>query len=801
MAIGAVALAQEAPPPEAPPAVERIPPDLLPFQGRLVRRIAFEVPGAKPDDAPTPLSASEEELARNQLRQGEGLPFDAVVISQDVSRLNRLGRYKRVEANVQLLADGSVELIYRVQLQPLITAVQSVGNRLFDDDELVGGFESLVGAPVDPTVLERAARRIEDQYKAKGYFNTRVTVDQEELENSGIVLFRVREGERTRITGIQFEGANSFTERQLKRQIKTREAWLIDILRESGVVDNDKLDEDVGALIQFYKDRGHLDVRVDRSVTPSADGRQAIVTFYVEEGPVYTIRDIQVRVREGEDPIFTAEQLTALLDINPGDVYGDDRVRRAIKAISDAYGSIGYADAEVVRQVLREPDRPIVDVRLLIRQGNRYRLGVVEIRGNTTTRSDVIREQVTVQTDRPVDTTEIEETTKRIERMRLFTPRSVKMNLQPEKDEEPGYRDALIEVEETNTGSFSIGAGVSSDSGVSARIILQERNFDITDLPDSMSELFRGEAFRGGGQTMTLQALPGNEVTVLSASLSDPYAFGTPFSASASAYYRDRIYDSYDENRIGAGFSVGRQFGSRWRLSIPFGVEQIGLSDIDADAPTDYFAVADDNVLYNVGFRLTRQTLDNLAFPSKGTNIEFGAAVYGGDFNFMRLDTEYSRFFKLDEDALGLKTVLQLTGRASYIPGDSDDVPFYERLYMGGQNFRGFDYRAVAPVGIRNDNGQPSEDTVGGNWLFFAGAEIRKPLLTELLSGVLFIDTGTVSEDISFSEYRVSVGFGFRIYVEALSQIPLAFDFGFPIMKEDTDDTSVFSFSIDLPFN
>ena len=35
----------------------------------------------------------------------------------------------------------------------------------------------------------------------------------------------------------------------------------------------------------------------------------------------------------------------------------------------------------------------------------------------------------------------------------------------------------------------------------------------------------------------------------------------------------------------------------------------------------------------------------------------------------------------------------------------------------------------------------------------------------------------------------------------ALSPAPLAFDFGFPIVKEDDDEERLFTFTIDLPFN
>jgi outer membrane protein insertion porin family len=49
-------------------------------------------------------------------------------------------------------------------------------------------------------------------------------------------------------------------------------------------------------------------------------------------------------------------------------------------------------------------------------------------------------------------------------------------------------------------------------------------------------------------------------------------------------------------------------------------------------------------------------------------------------------------------------------------------------------------------------------------------------------------------------EYRVSVGVGIRVYIPQLGPTPLAFDFGFPMIKQDLDQTQLFSFSADLPF-
>src|SRR5690606_4193382 len=67
---------------------------------------------------------------------------------------------------------------------------------------------------------------------------------------------------------------------------------------ERAPLDDDVLREDAAALVSFYRDRGYLDVRVGSRIQPSPDGREAIVTFVIDEGPLYTLRSIQVLYTE-----------------------------------------------------------------------------------------------------------------------------------------------------------------------------------------------------------------------------------------------------------------------------------------------------------------------------------------------------------------------------------------------------------------------------------------------------------------------------------------------------------------------
>ncbi|MBI1190072.1 MAG: outer membrane protein assembly factor BamA [Tepidisphaera sp.] len=798
---GRVALGQDAPAPEPPPVREGVqtPQDLQPYEGRPVSRVIFLTPGKGKNAPNVALDPELEKLARNQIRLREGIPFAAKTVTEDISRLNRVGRFKSIESRVQQLADGSVELAYFMVPQPVVTAVQTVGNREFSDEELQRDIDIFVGTPVDSEVLGRACRKIEEQYRAKGYFNTLCTVDQAELEANGIVLFKIREGDRTAITDIRFEGVKSFNERQLRSAIKTTEAaWLRFIDR--GEIDNDKLDDDVANIIDFYKDRGYIDVRADRVITPSPDGKEAIVTFIVDEGRVYTLRNLALDFDKDSDPVFSAEQLQGLMLIKPGDQYSEKKLKDSIKAIQDAYGTLGYVDARVARRDLRDGEKAEVDIRLGVRPGRRFKTGNIEIQGNSGTKDHVIRRQMTLAPDRPLDTLALEESKKRIENTRLFGANTVRTTILPERDDEPGYRDVLVEVGETNTGSFNVGAGITSDSGLVGQISLSQRNFDITDVPDSLGELFTGESFHGGGQTLSLNVLPGTRSQYYSLSLSDPYVFDTNYSASGEVYFRKRQYVGYDEQRYGAKVTLGRRFGSQWTIGVPVRAERVELTSIDSDAPTDFFAAQDAADLGSVGVSLVRSSVDNFAFPSKGSKIEFDAERIFGDYNFTKLNAEYTRYFKLDEDVLGAKTTLKLTGRVAYIPEGQGEAPFYERYYLGGESFRGFGFRGVAPGGIRNDNGQPANLTVGGTFLTFLGAEVRRPILTDVLSVVGFVDSGTVNDNVSLSPYRLSVGAGLRIYVPNLSPAPLAFDFGFPIIKESTDQKRLFTFSIDVPF-
>jgi outer membrane protein insertion porin family len=113
----------------------------------------------------------------------------------------------------------------------------------------------------------------------------------------------------------------------------------------------------------------------------------------------------------------------------------------------------------------------------------------------------------------------------------------------------------------------------------------------------------------------------------------------------------------------------------------------------------------------------------------------------------------------------------------------------YERYFGGGfRSIRGFQFRGVGP----DINGFK----VGGDFMFMNSLEYQLPIrASDQVFLVGFVDSGTVSTRINdLDTYRVSAGFGVRFTVPMLGPVPIALDFGFPIVKGSADNTQVFSF-------
>jgi len=747
-----------------------------PEEGRPIKEIRIE--GA---------NLVSEEAIRATLRTKVGQAYSDSQVQGDVRALYQTGKFANVHAT-RRVDNGQVIVTYHVTERPEVESVEFIGNKKFKAKDLHEDVELGPGSPLDRFEVNRGRDNIEQRYKEAGYYYVTVTVDEEALKDERRVIYEIVEGPRVRVRKILYEGNENYSPRRLKKEVKTkRYIWIF----RTGEFDQERAEHDCADLRNFYRNEGYLDARVSYRLETSEDRRDLRLVFVISEGIRYHVETIKV---EG-NTVFDDDAILMPLKIQPESPYLNEWMKADVKYLEEEYGRIGYINAKCEPKWVYAEETPgRIHLTLRISEGKQYRIGRIVVRGNERTRDKVVRRELRFYPEELYDTTKTKIAERRLRQTQLFSEASIK----PVGDAE-GVRDALVQVTETETTKFLIGVGVTSNSGVVGSLSVENRNFDLFDVPRSGSEFFRGRAFKGAGQILRLQFEPGTEFTRLRLDFREPYLLDQPVSFGQSFYLFSRGRDAYHEQRIGEQTSFGHRFQRGplrgWAGEVAFRVEGVDIGGIDFDDAQEIRAMGGDHLLTSIKGTLVRDTTDSRFMPTQGSRFLVSweqAGAMGGDYDFSRLIASHAWHKTLRTDVLDRKSVLTLHGRMGQIFGDA---PVFERFFGGGiGSVRGFEFRGISPrAGIHDDR-------VGGDFMLVGGAEYNFPVYGKTLRGVAFTDMGTVEEDFGLSTWRMAVGVGARVIVEWFGPVPMAFDLSFPVTRDGDDDTQIFQFSFGTTF-
>jgi outer membrane protein insertion porin family len=354
------------------------------------------------------------------------------------------------------------------------------------------------------------------------------------------------------------------------------------------------------------------------------------------------------------------------------------------------------------------------------------------------------------------------------------------------------FADLDAFVEEARTGRFMFGVGVNSNAGVTGQIVIDERNFDYRRYPRSFDDIVNGTAWRGAGQGFRMEAMPGTQVQRYLVSFTEPYLWETQISLNLSAFYYNRSFFDWLEERLGGRVALGYRLTPDLSFTSAIRVEDIEISSPRVRGVPELEAVLGSSDLYSARFTLTYDTRDIPFQPTEGQFLELSYEQAFGSYDYPRGEADYRRYFLIRErpDGSGRHTL-----SFGYLVGFSgSETPIFENFFAGGfSTLRGFSFRGASP--------RTMSVIVGGQFQFLGNVEYMFPLTADdMIKGVVFCDYGTVEReiDINGDNFRVAPGFGLRINVPALGPAPLALDFAFPVAQADTDTTQVFSFFFGL---
>ena len=708
---------------------------------------------------------TEESLIRFQCGLEEGTRLQPDDPASAIRNLYTLGLFSDVKLFADANADGEFILIIQVDEHPQLSEVVVAGNKAIKTKKLKKVIGFIRGEWVEPQAIVRAEQDVLEAYREKGFNLAKVEVERGGTDEEGRrqLIFSVEEGPKVNLKRITFKGNEAFTSGKLRSRMEEtkQDGWWFG----GGKYSAKTYELDKEKVIEWYRQNGYREAEVlSDSLYFDEGGKDLFIDITVAEGPLYTFGDVAWEGNENLPDIA----FHSLIVSKKASVYSTERIQKSLEQLRNAYLDIGYLGATVGKTEHPQEEGNIVDLKFFVKENDPWKVREIVISGNTKTKDRVIRRELWIQPGEVFARSKIERSVRNLMQLNYFN--TVEPDLRT--NEETSEIDLVLEVDERQTGTASIGAGFSERDKLVGTVGLQIPNF------------------MGNGQQLDFQWEFGTQRETFVLGFTEPWMMNTPTSLSTQLFRTtSRFISDFDQRSQGGTIRVGRRLHWPDFSSVSVGYN---LSEVKFINFQDSTRIGDpslrDNLTSSVSLSFQRDSRDLPIFPTSGSVFsyrpEIAGGILAGNVDFHKHDFTASFNFPVFwKFALNVRSTLGL------VIGYGDGaVPFSELYTPGGVDLfdrtmlRGYADQSVGP---RNSNGA----AIGGNTQLLFNAELSIPIAPNQFYGLLFADAGNAWDNqakISMFDLRRSVGFGIRIVAPLLGI--MGFDFAWGLDREIVDN-------------
>ncbi|MGB7284923.1 MAG: outer membrane protein assembly factor BamA, partial [Candidatus Acidiferrum sp.] len=445
-------------------------------------------------------------------------------------------------------------------------------------------------------------------------------------------------------------------------------------------------------------------------------GKAVNITIKIEEGEQYRMGTLKIVSSDPDKALsLKVDPLKSLFPMKQGDIMNVDKLRKALKNYTDAYGQYGFIDFTA------EPDFDIddaakrINITLRFDEEKQYYVRRINFSGNTTTRDKVIRRELLLDEGQLFNKRYWDISILRLNQLNYFNKIDADKDVELQKNAKDGTVDINLKLKEKGKQSIGLQGGVSGLAGGFIGLTYQTNNF------------------LGLGETLTLSAQFGEYQRTLQFGFTEPYLFDRPISTGFTIFSSRYNFNQAEQEAqlLGQQVSVNPQYvqdytqnsdGFTTFASYPvkrFSFARVGLSYGLTHTDISSFNQASTLLFEQLKFQsltgpsalngiissgitpsISYNTIDNPINATKGKSffysMSFQGGPLGGNVNTVTnvLDVKYFHPVYHRRNAIGLHFT---TG---FITGyDGKEIPPFNRFYMGGeQDIRGFDIRSISPV-------------------------------------------------------------------------------------------------------
>jgi outer membrane protein insertion porin family len=823
---GAPAPAPQEPPapaPQAPPQAEAPaapasattlcnlpvpPPRALPPEGS--GPVVYQIAPCFLKQGGSPLVEAETYLYYIQLRpslpsQNVWVPYDEKAEQTILDDFKRLWATNflddlAIEVTDYVFSNGVVGkmVAYHMEERERVKVVSYEGSKKIDrtkiDEKLKEeGIQLRLDSFLDQGIIRRVENVLRDMMAEKGYQAAVVKHSITPVDSGPKlvnVTFNISEGPKVKIRDIEWLGNVAYGDGTLTRKMEeNKPKGIFGFITGGGTYQEAKLEEDFEKVVEFYRDRGYIGVRIGQPeikvLEDSKDGENRYVQLRIpiEEGGRYRVDEFTF---EG-NTVVKSEVLRPLFKIEKGEYYSNKDIRKGMEKARELYGSGGYmeftgypdlkpegngngGDAQVP-EALAEQTRsktPTVDVVMRLQEGKQYFVNRITFVGNTTTRDNVIRREMRLLEGHIFNTESLKYSIRRLNQLGYF--KALEGNDDVQVDKTPGKDntvDVTLKFEEQNRNQLTFGAGVSQWEGFFGQLAFQTSNF------------------MGRGESLTVSMQAGSRAQNYQLSFSEPFLFDRNITGGIDLYKRNLQYIGYyTQKSTGGNLVFGFPLADFSRMFVSYSYERTGVDEFNelffnqncvfeldgctTISPSDLSSIDPatlerirrnpflyDSLLLGAGGKRTisrvtpsfvHNTVDHPISPTMGKRLtaSIDLAVLGGNTNYYKPRLEGIWYIPhTRRTSFGFRA---LTEFIAPVMG-TEALPIFEKLFLGGEySIRGFDIRSVGPS-LPDRPGL----VLGGNKSLLFNAEYLISIAGPVRL-VLFYDAGQVrDEDEQFS--------------------------------------------------
>lgn len=702
------------------------------------------------------------------------LPYDTKIQEATLNIWKRR-QFHKVDIKIDKITDDGVFLAIEVEEYPRINDIIIKDNDKIDTKDLMKHVQKNKGEILSNYDTMLIKKRMKTAYNEEGLAFAQISPEIRYTDNPNYVdlyLF-VDEGTKFKVRSITFNGNTHFSDKELAgafKDTKTKSWWQF---WRSAKFDEKKYEEDKILLGDFLKKNGYIDGEIiNDSVNYDVENGWVNISIDLIEGNQYYVRNIDF---EG-NTIYPDELLSSRLDFEKGDIYDAEKFKKNLEGNEDQsdaaslYLDNGYLQARLIPNELRIASDS-VDIKVYVYEGTRFKIGKVEIVGNTKTKDKVIRRELFTMPGDYFDRSAVIRSIRALGMLNYFNPEKLLPDVAPSKIDNTSV-DIVYNVEERSTDTFNASVGFAGSFGLTASVGLSFNNFSIL------------EPIRGGsGQMLNLNLEIGqlNRYQTFSLGFTEPWLNDEPTTLGFNLF--DTRYSYYfDMRRTGGSVNIGRRFkwpDDYWRGDWNF---RVMYNDIGTDDQTSFIP----GLEVTIAQQFSRISLNNQFFPSVGSKFTFAnnfamGALGVGTTDYLKTDIGFDIYNPLMQIKGQDRLVLMLSSKWGYIVGLESDstIPPIERYYMGGNGLSGW---GVTPMRGYADRSFGPDD--GSYVLAKYTTELRFAISLDPMPIYVyaFAEAGNIWQSFGKTDpfnLKRSAGIGVHLFIQPIGMLGFSYGFGF----------------------